>query len=960
MLNIQLGGSDIKSLLSAQGAIQVLSAVLQAGQPFSPGTKQLLDVSFETGPAGELPIGVEGSATLEVTAKTSASLTVYTSNSDAADLTKFGLSDYFTKNPGQNMYLMVLNIGGSGDASAGASFQYKGLQAGVTLGAGVNALFGQTWAFPAATPADNAIRDFLKQLQLPAATDEAPRPGDCRRMEYGGYLSFGSNLGVGYAMTGSSSQDIGSLKLSENYKLNFLGKLAMSSKVAGQFVIMVSAGARPGWARIQVNKSRSKNFQTAANIDMGGGIDVQGLPDNPNEFLEALLGLKAQNWLNLFERVKSLTSFKDLNNELDTLAKKYIGEFTGKAFSELDNDASIIELKDLFNKVTTDYQNLENYAVAIFDRYYDPAVQKVSAGVQDVLNEITRLTSTDQLRGTVLGDKLADVIYLLTDGRPMDWLLSKIKIDGKELPSLETLQQRANNALSLIKDDAHAVLRKVITLAKSEFPLNKFLEGLKTIDPAQLNAEVDAKMTGFVERVIGQSIAGFSKSKLGGLVRQLNTALSNLDNLKNNLYAKLKQSLNQSFQFNLALAYNQNTENSSLLDVELNLGDPRGKSLMKAFGAGDFSKIFENYNPDIMFINEGALTHQVTAKSSVLLNIVGWHLNFKYQNIVTLLTKSEQCIRSEENGLLTVTTNFTMGMSRDMSRNGDRIYSNLVIGMAGASCGKALYDDKTKRYMVDVLTKVSGDYALEFNARNTSIDQLKEFLEYAVQFGIKKTEEEVEQAFLPTMQTDAKGTYGSVILNYQVRFCETGLSHLLTKGLPNDAMRRLIRQLTWSNYLNSGRDSLNRMGWCYWSQAVYSFWKQNQAVFYISDREFSPVDPAPVQGIPTPKSIILHVGELQILNTLYYIEESLIRGFDRLVALSGQTGGFSPLEYEQQMGDFQKALKQYDSLDESVNTLFAVFDAFIRAEGDPSVQASSLILKSQVDGQPQMTKILMS
>ncbi|MCK4761729.1 MAG: hypothetical protein KAW12_05970 [Candidatus Aminicenantes bacterium] len=964
MTDLKLGEKDIKGLLNPQGIFHILTEVKDLGNPFTPTDGELVSLSFDTGTDKEMQLGGSGSVTLGINADTKAKVLLLWPSSkqeQLKNLEDFDMTEYFSGGAHADQLLVFLQIAPAVEAGGDAKTEYGILKRDASLKAGVNASYGMASPFPKNTPARDVLKAFFKEVRLPAAISEPPAPGEAISFEFGGSLAFGANLGLGYEMSGSPSVKIKDLTLSENYRLSLMGSLGFQSQVAGRFVVLVRQGSKPGWARVKVQKSKNKSFSLAADVSMGGTLDVQGLPDSPNEFLESLLGLKAKNWLNLFDTIKDYTDFEQLEAKLDGLAKNYIQEFTGEAFEKLGSIETLNKVIDSVNKAITSYQNLGDYAVSLFDRFYDPIAQKVDDKLVNILDKIDSLNSLDQLRSKVLGEELTEVLFSLTDGKPLDWLLGKIKINNKTVDSLLALKERAGNVTSLIKDKAHQEIRDVITTAKSKFPLDHFITNLKTIDLEQLQADADEKLIGFAERIIGKSFKTLSESELGKAVREVNKAMNAVDDFKNNLYEKVKKSMNQSLQVNMQLGYNRAKENDALIDVEINLQQEEGKKLMKAAGRGDFSKVLEDYDPKFVRLNSGVFTHQVTRKCTVSVNMSGWHKDFKYRKMTELITNSEQHVKSEANGMLTVTTDIKLDTARETCKNGESIYTNMVLALAGASNGAAVYDKETQRYLVDAITNVSRNYKLMLKDGDTTPVELQEYLQYAVDFGIMPTKDEAVRAIAPLMSRDEKGNYGSTSLSYDVRFTPKDFKDLFNVDINVVApLRRIIRQLTLTNYLSSGEQHLQKLGWCYWTGGIYNMWRENPVGFTTGPKAFKPIAASPVKSLTAPGSVTLDRGLLTILGKLYAIEDDIIEGVTDLLEIIKTKKGLSPLEYEKGLGKLAKAFNAYDSIDESENTFLAIFNAVIEASGRTPVRKSSLTLKSQLPGQPERTKMLMA
>lgn len=119
-----------------------------------------------------------------------------------------------------------------------------------------------------------------------------------------------------------------------------------------------------GWVRVIVSKKRSSQFGIAADVNVDASAQLQGLPDTGNEFLGALLGVQAKNWLNLFDRIHRLSDPNAIKQELDDLATHFLDEYIGKAFDALSTTEFNTFLENV-QKVVDSYENLDNSAITL-------------------------------------------------------------------------------------------------------------------------------------------------------------------------------------------------------------------------------------------------------------------------------------------------------------------------------------------------------------------------------------------------------------------------------------------------------------------------------------------------------------------------------------------------------------------------------------------------------------------
>ena len=290
---------------------------------------------------------------------------------------------------------------------------------------------------------------------------------------------------MGYRINGAPSFEIGQLQLAERYTFTVLGSLSLGASVAGRFKVELRNGSGDGWVRVIVRKSHADSIRVAADVTASVKFQEEGLPESADDFLGAVIGLNAKNWLNMFAQVRKLTDFNNLEAYLDNLAKSFIEEYTGKAFQALADKTQLDEVINKIGRVIDEYNNLGDHAVALFDRYYNVVTRAVDSKLEQALLTIKNATSWDNLKGRI-DDTLWDVVQQLTDGDPLGWMLGQININGQEINSLDEIKNRADKALDLVRNLAHKEIQDLIALAKSKFPLDHFIQQLGHIDWLQL------------------------------------------------------------------------------------------------------------------------------------------------------------------------------------------------------------------------------------------------------------------------------------------------------------------------------------------------------------------------------------------------------------------------------------------------------------------------------------------
>jgi hypothetical protein len=964
MPEIIIKTNELKFGAAGNGALNVQLKLPHPNQPLTPSDEDLFQLDFDLSAGNSFAIGSPNSVKLSVLAETKSSLTpLWKSSSEARKriLHEFKKENYFAAH--DDRMLLLFQLGAKVDGNVAAKIRHSALSASLTLRAGADASYAMLSSAPLDIPAETLVRDFLGSMRLPADISTPLTNDEVIIFEYGGYLDFKAVVGVGYELSGAPSFKLGDLQLSEKYDFSLLTKLNLGAGIAGRFRIIVFAGSKPGWVRVSVLKSASKEFSLAAITDISAEVATKGWPAKANDLLGAMLGLNAKNWLNLFERIRVLTDFNQLEEFLDQLAKRFIEEYTGKAFDLLRDKTQFDEFLSEVHRVTQTYHDLGNHAVTLFDKYFDPVRKQIDERLTAALRKIKEATTWEELKVQInlnLDDVLWDVVNQLTGGDLLGWMLGEIEINGSPADALELLKQRVEKALDLIENNAHEQIRLVIALAKSKFPLDHFIEELNDVtDLAALEAKASKTLTAFVERVIGETLSSLSQSEAGAAIKRFHEALVAISEFRDTIYRKISETLRQSFELNLQSAYNRATEDEALFDFELNLEAEGGKRLMREVGLGDFGGVLAEFNRDFVKLNEGTLLHRLTRESKVTFNIFGWHRNWRYQGFDRVIVNADQRIQADDAGQLIVTTNLDLEKERERKRNGERVYTNLLLRFIGESHDKIEFDASSRMYLIDAITRISARYKLVLDDQETDPEELNKYLAFAVEFGLAASGQEAFDKFKTLLPTDEHGNFGKVSLSYNVRFTEESLRPLFHPGFYEhgkfkqdieEKLRRTMRLLTLINYQRKGLH-LENISWAYWTPAVYKL-RQEQGGAFVpdSDREISQIHPSPLAHLKPPEKITLKREHFIVLGTLYNIEDSMIEGMERLATLVSGNGRLKPRDFENALGQFGDALKGFDDLDEGDNTVFAIIDRLTFMAGAKE-RNSSLTLTVNFNGQ---------
>jgi hypothetical protein len=953
MPDLTFSKADIPIWQGGDGTITIHANIPQLNQPLPTSTTDLLTIDFGITGNQTFTFGEPNNIKLGVQAGTKARLAVFWPTSTAADmaiLADYGLDKFFSTHP-DNLILGLL-IDANAALTAAGSAVYSVLTVSATLDAGGDVAYAYLRSYIKSETFDQIAKDFFHGLELPATVESPLTTGEVISIDYNGYLKIGAGLSVGYEMKGAPSFTIGQLQLSEHYDLSVVGKLSISAGIAGEFSVQVSAAENPdgspmtGWIHVVVTKKKTSQFGIAADVSIDASSQLQGLPDTGSEFLGALLGVQAKNWLNLFAKIEQLSDFKAIQQELDGLAANFLDEWIGKAFDALST-TEFASFMQTVQTVVNSYENLDNSAITLFDKYFDKLDVLTSK-----LNQLAALTSWSQLKGEINND-LWDVVQQLTDGDPLGWILGQVQIPGPNgpvtVPSLQQLAGRVQQTLALIQQDENAEIRKVIALAKSSFGLDGFFQQLEQIDSIpKLKAIAEQKLGAFVQRLLGKAIDQMSNSELGAAVTRIHKVLTSVQNFENNLYAQFKAAANQSLDLSLHAEYDRATENDALIDMCINLSTDQGKQLIQAAGRGDFQAALAAYQPDLVRLNRGLLTHNITKSTSFSINVIGWHGGWHYQGSDSVVLNTQQQIVPENNAALTVYSTIDMSQQTQRQRMSETVLTNLTLRFLGESHGVLAFDKENQQYLIDSITGMAASYELSFASQQTNAARLEYYLSFARDFGLVDQGATINN-LLPLLPSVGANNFGPISVDYQVRYTEAALRRLFSAPFNEATARQIMRKLVLASYLRDA--GLTGLGWCYWTVGIYSLWKQGQAEFTNhSQLQFGPIDQSPFAQMSSPPNVVLQQNQLQVLSTLYYIEDDFIDGLQALDHLI-HSAQIQPQAFENALGGIGSALDSFKNFSEGVNAVFGLFDQLVQQQTPgPEARVSTMDLKSTVTG----------
>ncbi|MES1256502.1 MAG: hypothetical protein ABUS56_12880 [Acidobacteriota bacterium] len=966
MPTLDIAKSDIPLWSGAEGALRINLS----GDPtrnLAPGASPVVDATFDVEGKTDIALTSKGSVGIGLHAGAKARIVpIFQENQGGgADLvTRFGLGDSLTT----DNVLMALEVGGDAGLTAKGSFRHTVLAVNATLEAGVDATYVAVRAFNREKTLGEMLAELAKGLSLPGGITTPPAAGEVISFEYGGVLKYSVGASAGYDIKGTQSIKISEIALSEHYALSVVGKLTISGEVSGRFSVDVSKGTQEGFARVVVRRRRAKQLQIAADVNASASLTTDGLPASGKEFLGALLGVQGKNWLNLVDSLVTqagqVDSIETLKAKLDGLATDYLNAFAGKKLDQLTSVAEVKAFQDKLAKVVTSYRQLDERAIALFDRYFDPALNRVDK-LAGKLDELNALVSWDTLKGEI-DPTLWNIVRQLTDGNPLGWALGMLP--GTTIPSLPELKKRVGSTLSLIRDEAHGEIRDFIRLAKEQFGLDPFFSQLSTISSLEgLKGLAREKIGHFVERLIGDRIDTLNGNALKKALDVVKQVVARRDAFFASFDKILKEAASQKFMLGLHAAYHSATERDALVDLDIRLvnadGSPNltGHRYMQAAGRGDFQEILASFQPDVVRLREGVLSHHLSSGSSLKFNVAGWHHQFNYESMYRVMVDTEQQIKDSGTGMLTVFTTVDMTVDTERRRRGSKseeaVLTNFLLRILGETkVSDSSFDAKTEQYAIDVVTGMAVNYSVTFTDADTSSDELDDYLSFAKTLGLD-TVGATRSAIEPFLEFKGDSV-GKTSSAYEVRYTRAALSALVRARPRKSDVVQIMRRIVLANYFRE--PLLHDVGWLYGSDDVRALFDANINDFESAQSILGNATvrlTSPIPGIHPP----VRFQNTQMIRsdvaTLFRIESKVVKAFEELDTLLVSTTPIKTADLEDRLRTFGKALDAFDGFDNGENSVFAVFDGLVQLQGGGGAsRASSLTFMSMKDG-AERTKV---
>lgn len=934
-----------KSFLDGAGNLQLgtdqdaWSALWDSDGKFTRDVDKLADLSVDVG-TGEraLTLGQEQNVQMTVSAGAQAAgqiELVWPDEKDGNDLiTTYGLAPFLT----DDKLYMALVFNGSAQAGANANVPSGALSASLWAGAGGNAGYTRLKPYPQSQGARAILTDLFSGTRLPQRIDEVdeiPAAGEVVSLTHGGYLYLGASLNWGYTMNGAKSFEAGDLDLVFSYFVKMAASMSVNYKLAGQHTIQAWRGHDPSWVRFIVTKSRDSELGFAADFGLDAKVDLDGLPANVDDFLGALLGTDVRSALGYLEEAGKYDTLEKIEGALDSLATGFLQDLSDKWFEKALDDETVQEFFKTAQDVVNTYNSLDQKLIDIYERYIDDI-----PGLTDTINDLAQLTTREGLLAWVEGEVPADV----KNNRAWEFVKDEWGDDFTDLlfdnDEFQKLSKLVGDAQAFLNGGVQEKISGFVSEVKGKLGIDGFMQKIETYsDPQALKAEADAKVQGFVSRVIGKSFDKIEDSELADVLAKLKAFRDKVQEIKEKWYGKLQQAAHQSVSLQVGYNYTRTKKSESLLDVEINLADGRGKELARAASKGDFAGALVAYDPTLVRVNPGSrLTQKLQKASQVQVNLFGHH----FSRAVNIVQNLDQYVETEEGGGLVHV--YSLDTAAEVVKQSDKESqkSSFLLQSVGASVQPEGADapvDKQGRFLVQTLRNMAVKYEMNQEDQETTFDEMKCYLGLAEELRLVRSAADVNDQ----LRREFPNGLGKVKVDYVVRYNDDDVRSVFAAANTQqlDEARSAARHVIAKTFLSLGpHDNRFAIGAGYLSGAKEHF---------LGDGTVTVNVPSKYTGGPA-RSFGVKKAEKAIVRMLFNVEDSYVKRFKQLDGLVDRMrDGGKPVpidELKKASLDFvvmNAKLEKRTPGNGSANVFFVIFDRLVRASGRPKSQSAMIV-----------------
>ena len=455
------------------------------------------------------------------------------------------------------------------------------MKATYSLSADGRVRLARVLSIPGATPSRQALQAMFGSLRWPL---KAPlpgstwNPGDAWLAETDGDLQISLGLQGGYEVTGIETLELGRLPTSWGLKLAGKVSLKAGFTLSGRLLVGLAAGEKPGWMRCVVRRGSVRGLEFGLGIDVVAEAGTEDLPEDPQAFLSAALGVElgaAGEWLKLVADNKTPDGFAAaVQAKLSPRIAAWLGKATDAVINRVgaaDAYAKVqASIGRFFEGLNTLPAGAASLVAAQIDRLPD-LTRKLDALSARLSAEGTRRWLDEHDLGILWDLGVEKVHETLADPMALEKL--KTQVTGLREVVAERVDEYVSDWLSELRarSDMGAALQ--------------FLEEIES--EKDLEALIASGLGELAELILDKSLADIDGARAATVYADIRARALQVQGLLKRLGELLADARKAKLDLSLGAVFASRHENTTLIDVEIDLSHPDGPRLAGRVCQGD-------------------------------------------------------------------------------------------------------------------------------------------------------------------------------------------------------------------------------------------------------------------------------------------------------------------------------------------------------------------------------------
>ncbi len=499
---------------------------------------------------------------------------------------------------GANDRLILLSLGYTASGSANGTSPI-GVLGSATLGVSgqSDAACAVVHRFDKGAGAKTVLQTVAGNLKLPSQIAKADdlAPGTWLIAEIDGSIALNIAANLGYNLNYRKQLRLLGIGHDLGAKIDAAVTATLGFTTSGKFLLVVSRASEDTAKQVlglQLLKQRKNGLNFG--LALTAGITATpGLPDKLDDFLSSVFGVYGTQVVNDLHGVENWVS-GDLGSNIAALTTKTAKDLLRKV-TGVDPDAELAKATGLIKKALAGWDNLgQNGSTEVQSLVWT----LLGNPDQNARNSVTNLL-TGLAKGDSFNQTLSDAIQNL---QSRQWLLGISDavgaVSGLALSRHRAeVQSYANEVLNVLNGSVITKLKKEID---SQFNISAILAAA---NPDKLTDWAQNRLAAFLDETV------LSSQDL----KQIQKALRTLASKISTFYDKAKSAINSRYSIDFSTAYERNTSDTALIDVEFDMAQaPAAGLFTKLVKSGAVDALFNNNAPvPGVTIHEALLTHEI-------------------------------------------------------------------------------------------------------------------------------------------------------------------------------------------------------------------------------------------------------------------------------------------------------------------------------------------------------------